>query len=530
MLIKVKYENDVRRIEVEGNPPTMKDLRITVRKLFGLADQPFVLKYVDDEQDEISLTNEKELAEALNFLVSSGQSRSFLRLTVHKVAKTPAAPAADAVSHDNVACDGCQQVPIRGIRYKCGMCPNFDLCEKCEGTVEHDPDHIFVKIRKPVPIGYGVRRPLLRDPRWKGCGKMMARGGPEGGCPGRLWARHWAAQAAKAGETDPAAPAAEKTPEGTDAWHPHPWRGPWAGFFGAGPAGPGPWGFGPRWQPPAPASEDKVEEPEKTDPAAPDAEKTESTPADATPARGCRRGRVGPGAMFFGRGGPGFGRGGCGGAGRRARCSSRFVEDVTIPDGTQIEAGAKFEKVWKIRNDGEVAWPAGVKLIFMRGQLMGDAEIKIENEVAPGESTEVRLAATAPQRPGRAVSVYRLFSPEGFKFGHRVWVDVCVIPTKDAEKAEEVQPAEPETPKEQPVEPETPKEEPGPVAAPAVEAPKEEVKKPEPTPAPAAPETQLEPAVVALVAMGFKDIEANRRALARRNGDVVRAVHDLLRL
>lgn len=32
-------------------------------------------------------------------------------------------------------------------------CENFDLCENCE-TLDgsHDPDHVFLKIRRPIPV------------------------------------------------------------------------------------------------------------------------------------------------------------------------------------------------------------------------------------------------------------------------------------------------------------------------------------------------------------------------------------------
>jgi len=46
-----------------------------------------------------------------------------------------------------VICDGCESNPITGIRYKCAICPDFDYCEKCEETKEHN--HPFIKIRKP---------------------------------------------------------------------------------------------------------------------------------------------------------------------------------------------------------------------------------------------------------------------------------------------------------------------------------------------------------------------------------------------
>ncbi|MCB0371216.1 MAG: hypothetical protein KDD45_17825 [Bdellovibrionales bacterium] len=37
--------------------------------------------------------------------------------------------------------------PITGIRYKCPTCANYDLCQKCEETIEHE--HALLKCRKP---------------------------------------------------------------------------------------------------------------------------------------------------------------------------------------------------------------------------------------------------------------------------------------------------------------------------------------------------------------------------------------------
>jgi len=49
--------------------------------------------------------------------------------------------------HRHVRCDGCNVDPIVGIRYKCYACHNFDYCEKCEATQEHD--HPFIKFKQP---------------------------------------------------------------------------------------------------------------------------------------------------------------------------------------------------------------------------------------------------------------------------------------------------------------------------------------------------------------------------------------------
>ena len=49
--------------------------------------------------------------------------------------------------HMGVACDNCQVFPIRGLRYKCSVCKNFDFCAQCEDRCEHE--HAFLKISQP---------------------------------------------------------------------------------------------------------------------------------------------------------------------------------------------------------------------------------------------------------------------------------------------------------------------------------------------------------------------------------------------
>ena len=56
------------------------------------------------------------------------------------------------VIHSGSFCDNCDQL-IHGIRYKCGNCADFDLCQECESLPNiHNKNHIFLKIRYPVPL------------------------------------------------------------------------------------------------------------------------------------------------------------------------------------------------------------------------------------------------------------------------------------------------------------------------------------------------------------------------------------------
>ena len=48
--------------------------------------------------------------------------------------------------HYGVQCDGCNMSPLRGKRYKCATCYDYDLCESCEnqGThPQHDKFHLI---------------------------------------------------------------------------------------------------------------------------------------------------------------------------------------------------------------------------------------------------------------------------------------------------------------------------------------------------------------------------------------------------
>ena len=57
----------------------------------------------------------------------------------------------NAYVHRGCACNVCGIVPIRGIRYRCANCADFDLCETCESQGLHTKTHIFYKVKVPGP-------------------------------------------------------------------------------------------------------------------------------------------------------------------------------------------------------------------------------------------------------------------------------------------------------------------------------------------------------------------------------------------
>ena len=57
----------------------------------------------------------------------------------------------EGVVHRGITCNACDMKPIRGDRWHCANCSDFDLCSNCESRSSHTKTHIFYKIRVPAP-------------------------------------------------------------------------------------------------------------------------------------------------------------------------------------------------------------------------------------------------------------------------------------------------------------------------------------------------------------------------------------------
>ncbi len=79
---------------------------------------------------------------------SSKEGQSLLHL-LYKIAEEQARK--DGYVHRGIKCDSCSAMPIRGIRYRCANCVDYDLCEQCEALQIHPKTHLFYKVRVPAP-------------------------------------------------------------------------------------------------------------------------------------------------------------------------------------------------------------------------------------------------------------------------------------------------------------------------------------------------------------------------------------------
>ncbi len=113
-----------------------------------------------------------------------------------------------------------------------------------------------------------------------------------------------------------------------------------------------------------------------------------------------------------------------------------FVTDVNYPDGTDVQPGTTFTKIWRLRNNGSCTWTSGYMLVFDHGDAMGAAATYslTSGSVAPGQTLDVQLQLTAPTTPGSYKGYWRLRNPSGVLFGigpagdQAFWVAIDVVP------------------------------------------------------------------------------------------------------
>jgi len=113
-----------------------------------------------------------------------------------------------------------------------------------------------------------------------------------------------------------------------------------------------------------------------------------------------------------------------------------FIADVTVPDGTLINAGTTFTKTWRLKNVGTCTWTTSYSLIFDTGDQMGGPNsINLPQAVAPGQTIDLTITLTAPGTPGEYRGYWKFADNNGIPFGigfagtKSWWVDIVVSGT-----------------------------------------------------------------------------------------------------
>jgi next to BRCA1 gene 1 protein len=119
-----------------------------------------------------------------------------------------------------------------------------------------------------------------------------------------------------------------------------------------------------------------------------------------------------------------------------------LFESDSMPDGSKLTPSCLFTQSWTIRNPGPHVWPAGSAVYFTGGDHMLNVDTKnpssvtamaaatksnaLEESVEAGQIAVFTVLLKSPEREGRAISYWRLKTPDAIPFGHKLWVDITV--------------------------------------------------------------------------------------------------------
>ena len=106
--------------------------------------------------------------------------------------------------------------------------------------------------------------------------------------------------------------------------------------------------------------------------------------------------------------------------------SSVYVSDVTIPDGTVVDAGKKFVKTWAIMNKGTCTWNTSYKLTQIDGDDMGGTPTPLTISVPPGQQVQISVNLIAPTKAGNYTAGWQMQNAQGQNFGNKITVVIKV--------------------------------------------------------------------------------------------------------
>lgn len=101
-------------------------------------------------------------------------------------------------------------------------------------------------------------------------------------------------------------------------------------------------------------------------------------------------------------------------------CEFTFSLDgsASVVNGSHFEPGESFSVTWPLLNSGNCAWTADFEAVLIDGDALGaDSTFPLGSVVEPGETFELTLDLIAPAQDGEAVSVWKLMTANGQRFG-----------------------------------------------------------------------------------------------------------------
>eukprot|EP01036_Dinobryon_divergens_P030856 gene30856-40164_t len=465
--IKVTFKDETRRLQLSEQNFNFSSLKRAIVDLMpSIENRPFSIQWQDDEDDLIALSSDAELEEAIRVMEMVNPNKllrfkiSLLEVSSGEVKKKE--KLGEQPIHDRITCDECGMSPIVGIRYKCAVRNNYDVCETCEAKSNHP--YPFVKIvdpsNAPSVLFYAFQdenqpnRPPHHHPhphhhhphphphphgfRWggRGCRRPPhpwdSRGPPDFLPPspfGRPFGRQhgpcrWEKKCNPSPNTFAKESTSEKIPAANDEEYaddiydePLPSVNPiraaveaFAKNFGAEESKEG----GSDTPNPLPQQQQgnyrSFSVPQEN------LHKMASNIAEMASTYLEKEGIAELASSFLNAHMPG-----------NCKPALRFVRHVTCPDGTLVPPSVPFCKTWRVRNDGKIAWPEGCVLVHSSGDdLTYEESMALDTLPGPGEEVDITINLKSPGCTGRFVSYFRMQTKEKAWFGQRLWTDIIV--------------------------------------------------------------------------------------------------------
>jgi hypothetical protein len=110
-----------------------------------------------------------------------------------------------------------------------------------------------------------------------------------------------------------------------------------------------------------------------------------------------------------------------------------FIKDLAIPDGTTLEPGQSFTKIWRLQNISTCTWTTAFRVLFVgRDSLGAPGSVNLPSNVYPGQTVDIGVNMVAPMDSGHYIGYWKLQDPQGVIFGvgstynSPFWVDINV--------------------------------------------------------------------------------------------------------
>lgn len=106
----------------------------------------------------------------------------------------------------------------------------------------------------------------------------------------------------------------------------------------------------------------------------------------------------------------------------------RYLQDLTIPDGSLVSASTLLDKRWQVENAGTCNWDERYRIKLIAGPALGAPEEQALYPARSGTQATIQILFDAPLEEGTYRSAWQAYDPLGQPFGDPIFIEVAVSP------------------------------------------------------------------------------------------------------